>query len=320
MQTICVLEFVSYDTVSWMVIYLLREQTGESQSISSGNHSKRISNLSTTVAFIAESMTSHLSLDLWEKQYMELQQTKFFITAFFIFRKGASLATSPLNRFWPWYITSGIRSVDPCHCSWSFCAGFKVWHATAAALVQWYSRFGMLLNYVNYQGFHLKDKVIKEFNAILQINHHMTTTYSPLGNATVEKVNNDIQELLESLLSELQIKSSQCPLLVSVILSVLNHLPSSSPAKHSPFKIMTGLDAFRCLSLVFDHDENKEITSSLLLLNLKMSPNLSQDGMVLMKSLRLSQIGRLSSSIWSARLRKHCMLVALNFTVRKTSM
>jgi hypothetical protein len=115
----------------------------------------------------------------------------------------------------------------------------------------------MLLNYVNYQGFHLKDKVIKEFNAILQINHHMTTTYSPLGNATVEKVNNDIHKLLRSLLSECKMESSQWPLELSVIHCALHHLPSPSRGNRAPLNIMTGLDAFSPLSVVCDRDANK---------------------------------------------------------------
>jgi hypothetical protein len=41
----------------------------------------------------------------------------------------------------------------------------------ADALVQWYSRFGMPFMHVSDQGSHFQDKVIKEFNGILQINH-----------------------------------------------------------------------------------------------------------------------------------------------------
>ena len=63
-----------------------------------------------------------------------------------------------------------------------------------------------------------------------------------------------------------------------------------------------------------------EITSWLLLLNLELSPNFSPDGMDLTKSLRLCQIGCLSSNIWSARLTKQCILVAFSFTLTKTSM
>ena len=46
--------------------------------------------------------------------------------------------------------------------------------------------------HVSDQGSHFKDKVIQEFNRILQIKHHMTTAYSSWANGTVEKVNNDI--------------------------------------------------------------------------------------------------------------------------------
>ena len=51
--------------------------------------------------------------------------------------------------------------------------------AVADALIQWYSRFGMPLIHVSDQRYHFKHKVVKKFNRILQINHHMTTAYSP---------------------------------------------------------------------------------------------------------------------------------------------
>jgi transposase InsO family protein len=127
----------------------------------------------------------------------------------------------------------------------------------ADALVQWVSRFSMPLLHISDQGSHFKEKVIKEFNRILQINHHVTTAYSPWANGTVEKVNHDIQKLLRSLLSEWQMESSQWPLLLPLIHSVLNHLPSPSRTNCSPLKIMTGSDASSPLSVVFDPDANE---------------------------------------------------------------
>jgi hypothetical protein len=118
----------------------------------------------------------------------------------------------------------------------------------AAALVQCYSRFDVP---------HFKDKVIKEFNLILQINHHMTTAFSPWANGAVEKVNNDIQKLLRSLLSQWQMESSQWSLVLPEIQSVLNHFPCQSRANCALAKIMTGLDAFSPLSVVFDPDAKK---------------------------------------------------------------
>jgi hypothetical protein len=85
----------------------------------------------------------------------------------------------------------------------------------------------------------------------------VTTAYSPWANGTVEKVNNDIQKLLRSLLSEWHMESDQGTFLLPVIQSVLNHLPSPSRAKCATFKIMTGLDAFSPLSVVIDPDANK---------------------------------------------------------------
>ena len=125
------------------------------------------------------------------------------------------------------------------------------------ALVQCYSRFGMPSMHVSEQRSHFKDKVIKEFTRVLEINHHVTTPCSPWANGTLEKVNNDIQKLLRSLSSEWQMESSQWPLLLPAIQSVLNHLPSPSRANCAPLKIMTDLDAFSPLSVIFDPDANK---------------------------------------------------------------
>jgi len=110
--------------------------------------------------------------------------------------------------------------------------------------------------HVGDQGSHFKDKVIEELNRILQINHYMTTDYSPRTNGTVEKVNMDIQKLLRSPLSECQVEFSQWPLQRPVIQSNLNHLPPCR-ANCAPLKIMTGLDAFNPLSVVIDPDANK---------------------------------------------------------------
>ena len=85
----------------------------------------------------------------------------------------------------------------------------------------------------------------------------MTTAYSPWANGTVEKVNNDIQKLFRSLLSEWHMESAQGSLLLPVIQSVLNHLPSPSRANCATLKIMTGLDALILLSVVFEPDANK---------------------------------------------------------------
>jgi transposase InsO family protein len=96
----------------------------------------------------------------------------------------------------------------------------------ADALMLWYSRFAMLFLHVSDLGSHFKDKSIEEFNPILQINHHMTTAYSPWANGTVEKASNGLQKLLRFFLSEWQMESSQWPLLLPLIQSVLNHSPS----------------------------------------------------------------------------------------------
>jgi len=216
----------------------------------------------------------------------------------------------------------------------------------ADALVQWYSRIGMPLIHVSDHRSHFKDKVIKELNGILQINHHMTTVYSPWANGTVETVNNDIQKLLRSLLSEWQMESSEgatCTSFNSVCFESFAFFVSSKlcpsqdhdrpgrvqPAissirswckQHLEFPSVRGkiegiherleeISGMKCagkLKLRWKAlglprqgmlttsaqlwNLTKEITSWLLLMNLKISPKFSSDGIVLMKSLKLSEI------------------------------
>jgi len=105
MQTICIFESVSWDTVASLSIYLSMQGKRESQSISSGNHSEGTSNPSTAVACIAESMISHVSLDLWEKQCMQPHRTKYFVTTIFILKRSSIPAISRLNTFWCWRMT-----------------------------------------------------------------------------------------------------------------------------------------------------------------------------------------------------------------------
>ena len=136
MKTICAFESVSWDAVVSLVIYLSSEHKGEFQSVSPGNHSKRISNISVAVTFIAEAMRSHLSRDFWEKQYMELHRTKFFITTFLTFRRGSSPAISNLNILVLKDDFSGFIELTPATAADRF--------LVADAIVQWYSRFSGL--------------------------------------------------------------------------------------------------------------------------------------------------------------------------------
>jgi len=199
----------------------------------------------------------------------------------------------------------GIRRVDFCHGSWSFCG---CWCPRVVVF-----KVGMPWMHVSDQGSHFKEKSL--MNSIESC-----------------KSTNMWREIL-------------------VIQSVLNHLPSLSRANCSPLKIITGLDAFRNWKTTWETWRNLWIKSTgklklrwkalglpregmltrsaqlgnltkeiNLFLNLKISPNFSPDGIVLIKSLRLSQIGCLSSNILSPRLRKQCMLLAFNFTLKKTSM
>jgi transposase InsO family protein len=60
-------------------------------------------------------------------------------------------------------------------------------HFTVAdSLMDCYKRFGVPKTLVSDQGSHFVDKILKEFNRILQARHHFVTAYIPWGNGQVE--------------------------------------------------------------------------------------------------------------------------------------
>ena len=111
--------------------------------------------------------------------------------------------------------------------------------------------------------------MIQEFNQIVQIKRHMITAYSPCVNGTVENVNNDFGKLLRSLTSEWMLESSQYPLLIPLVQSVLNHLLSSSRAGYASLTIMTGLPVHNPLTRVFEPDANRFVKSPMTIDRLK---------------------------------------------------
>ena len=63
------------------------------------------------------------------------------------------------------------------------------------ALLEWFSRFGVVYIWVSDQGSHFKNAVVKDLNDRLQAQHHFTLPYCPWANGTVERVNRDILDV-----------------------------------------------------------------------------------------------------------------------------
>ena len=149
----CAFEPVLWDTMASLVIYLLKKQKGEPLGIIRTGYQIflwQLPSLQSQWPAIYPSTSGRtstwncttLSSSLRLSLYSEEAQPAFWIPEF-----------------------SGFIELIP--------------DLAADALVQSNSRFGMPSMHVSDQGSHFKDKVIKKFHRILQINHHLTTTHSP---------------------------------------------------------------------------------------------------------------------------------------------
>ncbi|POM59098.1 LOW QUALITY PROTEIN: Hypothetical protein PHPALM_36170 [Phytophthora palmivora] len=111
----------------------------------------------------------------------------------------------------------------------------------AAAILGWYSRFGVANVWVSDSGSHFKNKVIAELNRRLKGRQEFVLAYSPWKNGSVERVNRDILQVLKALPLEFKVSVHDRPYLLPLVQSSINHSPVASLANRAPIELFTGL-------------------------------------------------------------------------------
>ena len=111
----------------------------------------------------------------------------------------------------------------------------------AEALLQWFSRYGTVKQWVSDQGPHFKNLVIDAVRRATKVQHHFVTPYAPWANGYVERVNREILRVLRALISENMMSLEDWPFLVTIVQSVINQTPTERLGNHSPVQVMTGL-------------------------------------------------------------------------------
>ncbi|POM79215.1 Hypothetical protein PHPALM_3169 [Phytophthora palmivora] len=66
----------------------------------------------------------------------------------------------------------------------------------AAAILDWYSRFGIAPVWISDSGSHFKNQVVADLNKRLKARQEYILAYSPWKNGTIERVNRDIKQLV----------------------------------------------------------------------------------------------------------------------------
>ncbi|KAE8993203.1 hypothetical protein PR003_g21024 [Phytophthora rubi] len=108
-------------------------------------------------------------------------------------------------------------------------------------LQNWFKRFGVVRQWVSYQGAHFRNQVVESLQRALGAHHHFTTAYTPWANGTVEVVNREVLKSIKALLSERKLPVRDWPAVLPVVQSALNGMPADRLGGKSPLTAFTAL-------------------------------------------------------------------------------
>jgi hypothetical protein len=110
---------------------------------------------------------------------------------------------------------------------------------TAAALIDWFATFGVVLDWVSDRGFHFRNVVVCLIREQNHSSRRFTLAYCPWSNGTVEVVNREILRVLRALCSELKIPFREWPNLLPLVQGILNSAILPRLGNCSPLTAMT---------------------------------------------------------------------------------
>eukprot|EP00644_Phytophthora_capsici_P010464 jgi/Phyca11/116403/e_gw1.30.201.1 len=99
----------------------------------------------------------------------------------------------------------------------------------AAALVDWWKRFGTPRLLISDQGSHFKNDVVSQVCKLLEIEQELVLVYAPWINGTVERLNRDILQVVRWVY------------VLPLVQGNLNHTPVTSLGNRTPAELFTGL-------------------------------------------------------------------------------
>ena len=115
--------------------------------------------------------------------------------------------------------------------------------STVDALMEWFSSFGVVMQWISDRGSHRKDEVVAGLSEKLRGSHHFTLPYCPWSNGTVEVVCRELLRVLRALTSEFQIHLRMWPSVFPLVQSILNNTPLARLGGRCPLTAFTGLPA-----------------------------------------------------------------------------
>ena len=110
-----------------------------------------------------------------------------------------------------------------------------------AALLLWFSLFGLPRLIVTDMGSHFVNQVLKSLTLQLRIDHKIIESGLSWVNGSIERLNREVLAVARTLLSEFQISHTEWPALLPIVQYVLNSMPLPSLSDVSPIEAFTGL-------------------------------------------------------------------------------
>jgi len=135
--------------------------------------------------------------------------------------------------------------------------------ATATSLIEWFSAFGTVVQWVSDRGSHFKNEVVKELRERLHCSHHFTLAYCPWSNGSVEVVCRELIRTMRALSSEYQLPFKLWPVVVPVVQSVLNNTVLDRLGGACPLSAFTSLPADSPLLVIKRTDRGSVKVSSI---------------------------------------------------------
>lgn len=127
---------------------------------------------------------------------------------------------------------------------------------TARALMNWFSDFGLVFEWVSDQGPHFVDAVLQRVQQLCGAEHHFTAKYASWSNGVIERTNRDVREVLSAVMTEGMLPDSDWPYVLPVVSSVLNGWKTDALLGHSPREVMCGVTRFSVMNVVYGRSKN----------------------------------------------------------------
>ncbi|OWZ08303.1 Retrotransposon protein, Ty3-gypsy subclass [Phytophthora megakarya] len=109
------------------------------------------------------------------------------------------------------------------------------------ANLQWHSRFGIPILWINDQGSHFTSNVMYTLCSKLKCDQPFLVAYCPWINVSIERLNRDILQVFRTMILEYKLDHREWMSLISVVQGNLNHTALPSLAYKSPLELFTGL-------------------------------------------------------------------------------